>query len=55
VKDDEVRIASYHEEKKVIALAAPHSYGINAGTWGAATRRFFAVNALEELDAPGES
>jgi hypothetical protein len=52
--DEVIRIASYDKEKKIIALAAPHSYGINAGTWGAATRRFFAMNALEELDAPGE-
>ena len=52
--DEVIRVASYDKEKKVIALAAPHSYGINAGTWGAATRRFFAMNALEELDAPGE-
>ena len=52
--DEVIRIASYDKEKKVITLAAPHSYGINAGTWGAANRRFFAMNALEELDAPGE-
>jgi len=49
-----IRVASYERAQKVIALAAPHSYGINAGTWGAAKRRFFALNALEELDAPGE-
>jgi hypothetical protein len=52
--DEVIRIASYDTESKVITLAAPHSYGINAGTWGAAKRRFFAMNALEELDAPGE-
>ncbi len=52
--DEVIRIASYDQEKKVIALAAPHNYGINGGTWGAAKRRFFAMNALEELDAPGE-
>lgn len=52
--DEVIRIASYDREKKVIALAAPHGYGINGGTWGAARRRFFAMNALEELDAPGE-
>jgi hypothetical protein len=52
--DEVIRIASYDKEKKVIVLAAPHGYGINAGTWGAAQRRFFAMNALEELDAPGE-
>jgi hypothetical protein len=52
--DEVIRIASYDKEKKIVALAAPHTYGINGGTWGAAKRRFFALNALEELDAPGE-
>ena len=52
--DEVIRIASYDPEKKVITLAAPHGYGIAGGTWGAADRRFFAMNALEELDAPGE-
>ena len=52
--DEVIRIAHYDKEKKIIALAAPHTYGINAGTWGAARRRFFALNLLEELDAPGE-
>ncbi|NLY00929.1 MAG: right-handed parallel beta-helix repeat-containing protein [Rhodopirellula sp.] len=52
--DEVIRIASYDKQQKIIALAAPHSYGINAGTWGAANRRFFAINALEELDSAGE-
>jgi hypothetical protein len=52
--DEVIRVASYDREKKVISLAAPHGYGIMGGTWGAAKRRFFALNALEELDAPGE-
>jgi hypothetical protein len=52
--DEVIRIASYDKDKKVITLAATHFYGINAGTWGAAKRRFFAMNALEELDTPGE-
>jgi len=52
--DEVIRVASYDREKGVIALAAPHGYGIMGGTWGAAKRRFFALNALEELDAPGE-
>jgi hypothetical protein len=52
--DEVLRVASYDREKKVIALAAPHHYGINGGTWGAAERRFFALNLLEELDEPGE-
>lgn len=52
--DEVLRIGAYDREKKVITLAAPHNYGIAAGTWGAAKRRFFALNLLEELDAPGE-
>lgn len=52
--DEVIRVAAYDQEKKVLTLAAPHGYGINGGTWGAAKRRFFALNALEELDAPGE-
>lgn len=52
--EEVLRVAAYDAEKKVIRLAAPHGSGINGGTWGAAKRRFFALNALEELDAPGE-
>lgn len=52
--DEVIRIASYDKQKKIVALAAPHTYGINGGTWGNAQRRFFAMNAMEELDAPGE-
>ncbi|MHB8900244.1 MAG: hypothetical protein ACYC6Y_15955, partial [Thermoguttaceae bacterium] len=52
--DEVIRIASYDAQTKTVTLAAPHSYGINAGTWGAKSRRFFALNALEELDSPGE-
>ncbi len=49
-----IRIKAYDQEKKVVTLAAPHSYGIAGGTWGGKQRRFFALNVLEELDAPGE-
>jgi hypothetical protein len=52
--DEVIRVGSYDKETKIVTLAAPHGYGINGGTWGAAQRRFFAMNALEELDAPGE-
>lgn len=52
--DEVIRIAAYDREKQIITLAAPHGYGINGGTWGAAKRRFYALNLLEELDAPGE-
>jgi hypothetical protein len=52
--DEVIRIASYDPNQKVIQLAAPHNYGIMAGTWGRNERRFYALNLLEELDAPGE-
>lgn len=52
--DEVLRVGAYDREKKLISLAAPHHYGIAAGTWGASKRRFFAMNLLEELDAPGE-
>ncbi|WP_442511962.1 right-handed parallel beta-helix repeat-containing protein [Novipirellula sp. SH528] len=52
--DEVIRIDSYDQANQVIKLAAPHNYGIKAGTWGAAKRRFFAFNTLEELDTPGE-
>jgi len=52
--DEVIRIASYDKAKRTIKLAAPHSYGIKAGTWGRKERRFYALNLLEELDAPGE-
>ena len=52
--DEVIRVGAYDKDKKVITLAAPHGYGIMGKTWGAAKRRFFALNSLEELDAPGE-
>jgi hypothetical protein len=52
--DEVIRVAAYDPQRRAIALAAPHHYGIKGKTWGAAKRRFFALNALEELDAPGE-
>lgn len=52
--DEVIRIADYDAKQKTIRLAAPHNYGIMGGTWGSKSRRFFALNVLEELDAPGE-
>jgi hypothetical protein len=52
--DQVIRVAGYDKEQKVVRMAAPHTYGICGRTWGAKYRRFFAMNALEELDAPGE-
>lgn len=49
-----IRIAAHEPATGLIRLAAPHHYGIGASTWGHAERRFYAFNALEELDAPGE-
>ncbi|WP_162275969.1 right-handed parallel beta-helix repeat-containing protein [Roseimaritima ulvae] len=52
--DEVIRVASYDADRHAITLAAPHNYGIMGGTWGAAKRRFFALNSLDELDAAGE-
>ena len=52
--DEVIRIAGYNHNQHAITLAAPHHYGIMGGTWGQPKRRFFALNSLEELDAPGE-
>ena len=52
--DEVSRIASYDKKTKAVKLAAVHSYGIKGGTWGRKERRFYALNLLEELDAPGE-
>ena len=52
--DEVIRVGAYDKDKKVITLAAAHGDGIMGKTWGAARRRFFAFNSLDELDAPGE-
>ncbi len=52
--DEVIQIGGYDPQNQVIQLAAPHHYGIMAGTWGGSKRRFFAFNVLEELDTPGE-
>ncbi|WP_168567202.1 right-handed parallel beta-helix repeat-containing protein [Crateriforma spongiae] len=52
--DEVIQIAQYDLAEKAIKLAAPHHYGIKGKTWGNSQRRFFAVNVLSELDAPGE-
>lgn len=52
--DETIRIAAYDRTKKIIQLAEEHNYGIMSGTWGRKERRFYALNLLEELDAPGE-
>ncbi len=52
--EEVIKVASYDKEKKIITLAEPHIYGVAGGTWGAAKRRFYALNLLDELDSPGE-
>ncbi|MGC8830628.1 MAG: right-handed parallel beta-helix repeat-containing protein [Verrucomicrobiia bacterium] len=52
--EEVIKVASYDRDKKIITLAEPHMYGIASGTWGAAKRRFFAMNIFDEIDAPGE-
>lgn len=51
-----IRIASIDPEKRVIRLAAPHAYGIgrHPPRYRPVPRRYFALNLLDELDAPGE-
>lgn len=52
--DEVLKVASYEADKGVVRLAGIHGYGLAAGTWGKKERRFYALNILEELDAPGE-
>lgn len=50
-----LKVANIDTEKKQIALAAPHRYGIGpSSTWNKHPRRYYALNLLEELDRPGE-
>ncbi len=52
--DEVIKVASYDAKTHEFRLAAAHGYGIAAGTWGRKERRFYALNLLAELDAPGE-
>ena len=38
----------------VVRLADAHAFGIGRSSWGAKERRYYAVNAREFLNAPGE-
>ena len=49
-----VRGAGYEAARGVLRFLGRHQYGFGGGTWGFSRRRFFALNALAELDAPGE-
>ena len=48
------RIASYDKATHGARLAGISHYGVGKGGWPFYKRRFYAVNLLEELDAPGE-
>jgi len=53
--DEAIKIAGIDVARKRITLAAPHGYGLGPShKWNKAPRRYYALNLLEELDAPGE-
>ncbi len=49
--DEYLKVASINPDKHEITLAAPHHYGLGGKH---PDRRYYALNILEELDAPGE-
>ena len=49
-----VQGADYDAAKGQLRFSGRHQYGFGGKTWGFSERRFFALNALSELDAPGE-
>ena len=49
-----VRGAGYDAAAGVLRFLGRHQYGFGGKTWGFSKRRFFALNALSELDEPGE-
>ncbi|MBM3475750.1 MAG: right-handed parallel beta-helix repeat-containing protein, partial [Armatimonadetes bacterium] len=47
--DQRMKVASIDTDKRIISLAPPqHGYGYRKGQW------YYALNALSEIDAPGE-
>ncbi|GHT29255.1 hypothetical protein FACS18942_10320 [Planctomycetales bacterium] len=53
--DEILRVASIDAKQKILQLLGIHGYGIGESSWaGYSERRFFALNLLEELDAPNE-
>ena len=53
--DETIKVGKIDTTTKQITLAAVHNYGIGAShTWNKVPRRYYAMNVLEELDAPGE-
>ncbi len=49
--DDMIPIKSIDPKTKRVKLASPHMYGVDTGQ---PYRQYYALNLLEELDAPGE-
>ena len=49
-----VQGAGYDAATETLRFSGRHQYGFGGKTWGFAGRRYFALNALAELDAPGE-
>ena len=49
-----VQGAGHDDATKTLKFTGRHQYGFGGKTWGISGRRFFALNALSELDAPGE-
>ncbi|NPV49019.1 MAG: hypothetical protein HPY69_18915 [Armatimonadetes bacterium] len=45
-----IRVANVDPQRRSITFAAPHVYGVGGGSGG----EWYALNLLEELDAPGE-
>lgn len=50
--DEVIKVKSVDSDKHEIALSQPHNYTVKQGN--PSPRRYYAVNLLEELDAPGE-
>jgi parallel beta-helix repeat protein len=48
------RVKSIDLVSNVVSFAGSKPFGVGGGTWGLKGRRFYAVNVLSELDAPGE-
>ncbi len=53
--DEVLKVASIDAATKILQIDGQHGYGIGGKSWtGYSERRYFAMNLLEELDAPGE-
>jgi len=50
-----LKVASIDTEQSILFLQGVHGYGIGGDTWSDHNeRRYFVMNVLDELDAPGE-